>query len=91
MNNRAFQTLKRTFMRALKLPPSYFDKKNPYMKFLFFFHQNMQGEDLRHIYTCVSGDETHDSGLPYYILILKKKMKSNWFFVKIWRGNLRHA
>ena len=47
MRKRAFQALKRTFMRVSGLPPPYFDNKTN-LKSFWFYYQNMVGEDLRH-------------------------------------------
>ena len=57
MHKGAFQALKRTLMHVSDLPPPYFDFKKLIFYKLFFFNQNMVGEDL--IHACVSGPETH--------------------------------
>ena len=47
MHKRAFQTLKRTFMHVSGHPPPYFVNKTN-LQSIWFYHQNMVGEDLKH-------------------------------------------
>ena len=47
MHKRAFQDLKRAFMHDTGLPSPFFDNKTN-LKSIWFFYQNMVGEDLRH-------------------------------------------
>ena len=47
MHKRAFQGLKRSFMHVSGLP-RHILIKNHFMKYLVFFYQNIEGEDLRH-------------------------------------------
>ena len=61
MHNRAFHSLKRTFMNVSGLPPPNYDffKKKYNIYWFFFSNQNMVGEDVGISKTCVSGLETH--------------------------------
>ena len=47
MHKRAFQALKRMFMHFSGLPLPYFNKKTNYFIIIFYFNQNIMGEDLR--------------------------------------------
>ena len=47
MHKRPFQAQQRTFMHASGLLPPYFDLKKTKLYSIWFFNQNMLGEDLR--------------------------------------------
>ena len=84
--------MKRTFMHVLGLPRHIFIKKSFYEVFGFFY-QNMEGEDLRHAKTWVSGPQTHAYAClrssPTIFWFKETKYYINcYFLIEIWLAKI---